>query len=612
MRPTSIPCIAAGTALLAAAFSLSAQAGQGAEAIRQTSSGQADRKIHLRQTYDSDASRLVGSFIPDDVPADAITEGKAFRSACSSYLVPRAIQAGGKWESVLLQGNTARRIEYTVTGKLVADIQKTAEFRRCCAADPSQCPRRYIDSALKGELFDRTQANGKESILETQGEQYFGYTVALFPEGIRELTHCDAQNSWTSKVPVSVSGTYFVGASASGRESALESARSQAAAAITLGMESAKTQIEKSMGSVALQGEDMAELMAMARRFSGDVRAECWADGPGNTQVLALLSSETVEAARQAAMDFYACRTPGAVASALDRALQELVSLLPTGTGTRHASVGPIADGTAGAKSRGKGKPAEPPSPRSEWLSDQLAAALSRRPGDFILDKDSAAPAPQGSVTIQGKIALRGRELVLSLTASVTGAKGGASRLIQLKDIAVPEGNAPKNDAGRAPLTLRIAKSPDGTLCAGQTTTLTVTTDQKRYVQIWNLYGQGCENAVLIYPAEEGEGFVAPGKPLVLSDLTALPTRGSTRECFIAVAGASKDALGELGGFSGCRLGAKRARAVLDKGALLKPARNLAVAEDEYVLSSDGTCAPVPESVMTENESALAGIPLCR
>ena len=612
MKPTFIAAIA-GAAVLAA--SLPAPAGQGSQAIRKASSGQTDRKIHLRQTYDSDASRLVGSFIPDDVRADAITEGSAFRSACSDYLVPRAISAGFKREDELLQGNIRRRIEYSVTGKLTADIQKRAEFARCCAAHPGQCPRRYIDSALKGELFDRTLTDGKQSIRETQGEQYFGFTVALLGEDIRKQSHCDAQNSWADQPPVSMSGTYFVGASSGNREAALESARSQAAAAITLQMESAKTQIEQSMGSVALQSEDMVELTAMAQRFAGDVQAECWAERSGDRKVLAFLSSETLEAARQAALNFYASRTQGAVASALDRSVQELISLLPTGTGIRRASVGPIADGTVKAASRGKSKAPASPSARSEWLADQLAAALSRRPNDFVLDNTSAASAadPRESVVIRGKIAMRNRELVISLSAAVTGAKGKSSRLIQLRDLAVPEGAAPKNDDGQKPLTLKIAnKSPDGTLCAGQQTSITVSTDQKRYVQIWNLYGPGCENAVLIYPAEPGDsGFVLPGKPLVLSDLTAMPTRGSTRECFIAVAGASKDALGELGKFTGCSLGAKRAKKLLDKGALRSPARNLAVAEDEYLLSEDASCAPVSEADMAENEAALAGIPRC-
>ncbi|GEM_PF-6754666 len=615
MKHTFIACIA-GIALLAPAPGV--LAAQGAEAIRHAASGgrgmQAGSKIHLRQIYDSDASSLVGMFIPDDVPADAVSEGKAFRSACDQYLVRKEVRAGGKFEDVVLQGNTARRIEYTVTGKLTADIQKTSEFQRCCKASPGQCPRRYIDSVLKGELFDRTSADGRESIRETQGEQYFGYTIALLPQNIGALTHCDAQHSWARNVPVSVNGTYFVGAAFGGRSAALNNARDQASAHIVQTMTAAKTEIEKSMGTVALGADDMAELTDLAKRMAGNLENECWADESGKTFVLALLSSETLEASRQAALNFYASRTQGAVASALDRAVQKLIDKLSTGTGIRHASIGAIDDRTAQMKGRGKGKAigSALPSARSEWLTHQLAAALSRRPGDFILGQENvpAASGPNESVVIKGTITARGRELIVSLTASVTNGRGKAPRLVQLDEIAIPEVTAPKNEAPQK-LTLKIAKSPDGTLCAGQTTSITVSTDEKRYVQIWNLYGPSCENAVLIYPAEEGEGFVTPNTPLVLSDMTALPTRGSTRECFIAVAGASRDALGELGRFSGCRLSAKQAKKLLDKGALRQPARNLEVADDDYVLSNDG-CAPVDEAAMTENEAALKNIPLCR
>ena len=86
MKHTFIACIA-GIALLAPAPGV--LAAQGAEAIRHAASGgrgmQAGSKIHLRQVYDSAASSLVGMFIPDDVPADAVSEGKAFRSACDQF-----------------------------------------------------------------------------------------------------------------------------------------------------------------------------------------------------------------------------------------------------------------------------------------------------------------------------------------------------------------------------------------------------------------------------------------------------------------------------------------------------------------------------------------------
>ena len=303
--------------------------------------------------------------IPDGVSDGAIREKNTFRSHCSDLFTARPAEAGGQREDILegnAQGSTSvRRIEYSFSGKLQAHIEQPKELAECCRKTPNACARRYVDSVLKGELFDRTQASGqsarRETIRETGGEKYFAFTT---------------------------------------------------------------------------------------------------------------------------------------------------------------------------------------------------------------------------------------------------------SRLVLADD---------------RPVELSLKKAADGTLCMGETTSLKLEVSRRLYVQLWSISGTNCSGeAILIYPSDPGEtGFIDPASPLTLDGLQAIPTPGAQSECLIAIAAESREALGNLSDFRGCRLGKARAAKLLDTGVLSHPDRHLFIARDQYTLSDSESCTkrgiPAPaDAKQSQSEAAqqIASIPLCR
>ncbi len=161
------------------------------------------QKIYFRSTYDSDASHLIGRFIPNEVVAPRLEEGMAVQTSCSAFIRHRSVSMSGTYEAIVREGNEVRRVQRTYESKLVADVDMEG-FQACCLAHPDQCPRRYIDSVIKGEIFVRSGSQGSETRKEMQGPQYFGFTVAATPlpgQRTAEAVNASAIEQLLSHIP---------------------------------------------------------------------------------------------------------------------------------------------------------------------------------------------------------------------------------------------------------------------------------------------------------------------------------------------------------------------------------------------------------------------------
>ena len=126
--------------------------------------------VWLRSSFDADASPYVGRFVPQGTRA--LDDAAAMQLACSKYITTRFVDGGGVKMVETFQATTevgARlgvpllvdakgsgsgsqqvRVEYTLTGKLIADITDPAAFAACCKATPDQCTDRYVGEFLQG------------------------------------------------------------------------------------------------------------------------------------------------------------------------------------------------------------------------------------------------------------------------------------------------------------------------------------------------------------------------------------------------------------------------------------------------------------------------------
>lgn len=217
-----------------------------------TSSG----KMFLRSSFDADASPFVGRFIPDG--AKAVDETAAMPTVCSQFITYRQVDGGNVKYSELMEvsdsvalklgalvGNlkigadrrTVTRVDYQLTGKLVAVIDDPAGMQRCCAEQPGQCTERYVGSILqgKGSIY-REKATGAsgggsgvhptttvtgavefshgtswEQAITFEQPVYFAFELTENP--YRRITQAGSCGAWVDRVPQAPGGRFLVGAS---------------------------------------------------------------------------------------------------------------------------------------------------------------------------------------------------------------------------------------------------------------------------------------------------------------------------------------------------------------------------------------------------------------
>ncbi len=288
--------------------------------------------VFVRTTFDSDATSIIGAFIPDDVADGDLDEAHAARTQCSDYIKPKRIAASGEVEEVFgasasvggklgIKGvaqiagersnSNALRIKYNATQKIVADVD-TKGLYECCQASPDQCSRRYITMSIAGdgriyaatETADKLGGEGEgtykgipiagdvmykdgvkwERTTEFKG-QFFAFSFAQQGLGKAAKEFAVDDCSWTKKLPKSQNGVYFVGVSPQAdaetmaRKKAMEDARSQVVKYIGEWLEESSRSTESSVGPASAVTTELADATTAERlgaALVSQVKDEQW------------------------------------------------------------------------------------------------------------------------------------------------------------------------------------------------------------------------------------------------------------------------------------------------------------------------------------------------
>ncbi|MEL6348057.1 MAG: DUF4476 domain-containing protein [Myxococcota bacterium] len=130
----------------------------------------ASSNVYLRNSFDTDPSSYLGRFVPDD--SNNLDESASMQLSCSQHISYRFVDGGGVRYSEMLNVSTAAsarlgipiiadadgsgqsdnqvKVEYILTGKMIAHIDDPQAFTDCCKATPDQCSRRYVGEFLQG------------------------------------------------------------------------------------------------------------------------------------------------------------------------------------------------------------------------------------------------------------------------------------------------------------------------------------------------------------------------------------------------------------------------------------------------------------------------------
>lgn len=287
--------------------------------------------VWLRNSFDTDPSTYIGRFVPAGL--SDLDESNAMTLACSKHIKARFIDGGGvAWSENLnvsaqvgarlgiplvanAQGSHAQsrtaRAQYTMTGKLVAEIPDPDAFAACCKSQPDQCSDRYIGEFIQGtgailhQSARSSQASGGGTHLpsgasgsaeasasaewqraaEFPNPVYFAFKVSPTPYVQGAVDTC---SSWVDNPLVAEGGSYLVGHADNAKSE--QDARSKALA-------------DASEQAFRLAGLSRSALMG----GSIPQRAESWCVQPGmndkgqpryTARVLAFVAQTDLAAAR--------------------------------------------------------------------------------------------------------------------------------------------------------------------------------------------------------------------------------------------------------------------------------------------------------------------------
>jgi hypothetical protein len=211
--------------------------------------------VHLRNSFDTDPSIYLGRFVPRG--ASDLDEGTAMPLTCSQFVKHRFIDGGGVKVTeamnvnsqmaarigvpMVADGNASAsrtrqvRVEYVLTGKMVAEIGDPAAFEQCCNSSPNQCTDRFIGEFLQGTGAvyredsnavavagqGTNPANGVSGsggasrekswtqAIEFSNPVYFAFKVTQTPNN-RSSSSCGA---WVDAPPTEDGFVFFVGTS---------------------------------------------------------------------------------------------------------------------------------------------------------------------------------------------------------------------------------------------------------------------------------------------------------------------------------------------------------------------------------------------------------------
>jgi len=211
--------------------------------------------VYVRNSFDTDPSLYLGRFIPRG-RAD-LDETAAMQLACSEHISYRFIEGGGvKYTESMAVGTEVAaklgipvvasadvsaksvqevKVQYELTGKMVANIEDPSAFAECCKSQPDQCTDRYIGEFLQGtgavyqSNSAEVSASGKgtnptngvsgqggvdhqqshDRAIEFPNPVYFAFKITETPHK-RATSSC---GSWVDNPPTEEGYVFFVGQS---------------------------------------------------------------------------------------------------------------------------------------------------------------------------------------------------------------------------------------------------------------------------------------------------------------------------------------------------------------------------------------------------------------
>ena len=211
--------------------------------------------VYVRNSFDTDPSLYLGRFVPRGrVDLD---ETAAMQLACSEHISYKFIEGGGvKYTESMAVGTevaaklgipvvasadvSAKRVQevkvqYELTGKMVANIDDPSAFAECCKSQPDQCTDRYIGEFLQGtgavyqSNSAQVSASGQgtnptngvsgqggvdheqshDRAIEFPNPVYFAFKITETPHK-RATSSC---GSWVDNPPTEDGFVFFVGTS---------------------------------------------------------------------------------------------------------------------------------------------------------------------------------------------------------------------------------------------------------------------------------------------------------------------------------------------------------------------------------------------------------------
>ncbi len=229
------------------------------ELVERVSTGRSN--FFMRSSFDTDPSPYLGRFVPEG--ALDLDDAMAMQTACGEHITYREIDAGGvQYDEYFnastsvsaglglpllsslgaggsvgfgYKGGSIVRVQYTLTRKMVATLEDPEAFAACCEEGAGRCTGLYLGEFLEGSgkvmHFTADQkglkasggAKGVEVGVEVKdGVQwqrsvtfdnpvFFAFKTTAVPPDLYKA--CEPCGDWTSQIPRSNRGEYFVGLS---------------------------------------------------------------------------------------------------------------------------------------------------------------------------------------------------------------------------------------------------------------------------------------------------------------------------------------------------------------------------------------------------------------
>jgi hypothetical protein len=324
--------------------------------------------VFLRKAYDTDPTVHLGRFIKAGTATADIDESSTFVTECSAYVKPKVVDAGEVFYEEFFNASAAARLSagiqkvaslsaeagasstmkarYTLYKVMQGEVTDPAGFTACCAKGPEMCSDRYVAEFLMGTgaTYVGALKDKKLKVDTTPGTAIPGLDPAVFPlvevgadmawfrgttfnkpvyfafktaqtNGPSDFEAC---GSWTSVVPRSGSGQFFVGIApdadgeATGRELALDNAREQVVKFLGEQITTGSLKVNQLSGSGAGVASTLTMQASTARAATGVaafVKDRAWCVQPvtnakGNftsVKVLTYIPNESLAAAAEAA-----------------------------------------------------------------------------------------------------------------------------------------------------------------------------------------------------------------------------------------------------------------------------------------------------------------------